>query len=77
MFKCAVNDFRDSGSSLNDYFTLKYSATMITSSARGIRYYNGCHSEIDSFRIFLQMSLYGQNMASESPRGTSHKRRFT
>ncbi len=42
---------------------------MITSSAQGIRFCNGCHSEIDSFRIFLKMSLYGQNMVSESPRG--------
>ncbi len=73
MFKGAVNDFWDSGSRLNDYFTLKYSATMITSSAQGIRFCNGCHSEIDSFRIFLKMSLYGQNMVSESPRDTSHR----
>lgn len=62
---------------LNDY-TLKCSATMITSSAQGIRNCNDCHSEVDSFRIFLNMSLYGQNMVSESlQEHQSQKRRFT
>lgn len=61
---------------LNDY-TLKCSATMITSSAQGIRNCNDCHSEVDSFRIFLNMSLCGQNMVSESlQEHQSQKRRF-
>lgn len=62
---------------LNDY-TLKCSATMITSSAQGIRNCNDCHPGVDSFRIVLNMSLYGQNMASESlQEHHSQKRCFT
>lgn len=61
---------------LNDY-TLKCSATMITSRAQSIHNCNDCHSELDSFRIFLKMSLYGQNMVSESLQKHQSQKRFT